>query len=130
MVKALILVKMSLEEIQLRSLVTSKDAGVIIGKNGTLISSIRDSSSTQISLSKVIPKVSERIVSVQGSLEHVVKVSVFNQAYHLITEALMKNNEAGVFTFRLLIAHQLAGSIIGKAGSKIQSIQETSGIKR
>lgn len=35
----------------------------------------------------------------------------------------------GTMTLRLLVAHQLVGSVIGKSGSKIREIQEESGAK-
>jgi heterogeneous nuclear rnp K-like protein len=47
----------------------------------------------------------------------------------MIAEAVMDASSIEKITIRLLIAHQLAGSVIGKSGSKIKSIQEGSGAK-
>jgi heterogeneous nuclear rnp K-like protein 2 len=49
------------------------------------------------------------------------------QALKLITDALIQDQPRWVC--KLLVAHQLAGSIIGKQGSRIKSIQGQSGAK-
>jgi heterogeneous nuclear rnp K-like protein 2 len=49
------------------------------------------------------------------------------QALKLITDTLVQDPPR--WTCKLLVAHQLAGSIIGKQGSRIKAIQEQSGAK-
>lgn len=58
----------------LRSLVTSKDAGVIIGRAGKNVADLRDSTGVKAGVSKVIPGVHERVLTVSGSVESVAKV--------------------------------------------------------
>ncbi|KAJ3120231.1 RNA binding protein, heterogenous nuclear RNP-K like protein [Nowakowskiella sp. JEL0407] len=116
----------------LRSLVTTKEAGVVIGKAGKNVAEVRDLTGVKAGVSKVIQGVHERILSVSGSLDSVSK------AYGLIAKHLLENSIATSTnpsqsqtntTLRLLVSHQLMGSIIGKAGAKIKEIQESSGAK-
>ncbi|KAJ3325606.1 RNA binding protein, heterogenous nuclear RNP-K like protein [Boothiomyces sp. JEL0866] len=110
-------------EIALRSLVTSREAGILIGKGGQSVSNIREETDVKIGVNKMLPGVNERIVTVNGSLENVAK------AYALINKLLVENSREGSIVTRLLIAHQLAGSIIGKGGIKIKQAQEISDAK-
>jgi hypothetical protein len=55
----------------MRSLVSSKEAGVLIGKNGSKIQQMRDETGIITGVSKMIPKVSERIVSLSGSINEI-----------------------------------------------------------
>lgn len=59
----------------LRALVSSKEAGVIIGKAGKNVADLREATGVKAGVSKVVPGVPERVLSVSGSLEQVTKVS-------------------------------------------------------
>jgi heterogeneous nuclear rnp K-like protein len=61
-------------EVQLRFLVTTKDAGIIIGKNGSQISKVREETNVQIGVSNLIPNVKERVVTITGELRNVAMV--------------------------------------------------------
>lgn len=124
----------------LRAIVSSKEAGVIIGKEGKNVADIRKNAHVRAGVSKVIPGVHERILTISGSVPNVAK------AYFLISEHLLDiqntiaansaansgnpapqpKNETSV---RLLVPHQLMGAVIGKAGASIKEIQEASGAK-
>lgn len=52
-----------------RCLVTTREAGIIIGKQGRSISSLRESSGARITISEMIPGAHERVLSVIGSPE-------------------------------------------------------------
>ncbi|KAJ3273079.1 RNA binding protein, heterogenous nuclear RNP-K like protein [Terramyces sp. JEL0728] len=110
-------------EIALRSVVTSREAGILIGKGGQSVSNIREETDVKIGVNKMIPGVNERIVTVNGKLENVAT------AYGLIHKLLVENSREGSIITRLLVAHQLAGSIIGKGGIKIKQAQEVSDAK-
>ena len=58
----------------LRALVSTKDAGVIIGKAGKNVAELREQTGVKAGVSKVIPGVHERVLTVTGSVEGVAKV--------------------------------------------------------
>lgn len=67
----------------LRALVTTKEAGIIIGKGGKNVADIRDQSGVKAGVSKVVPGVHERVLSVSGSVEAVAKVCPLILIAHL-----------------------------------------------
>ncbi|KAI0036599.1 cytoplasmic protein [Vararia minispora EC-137] len=117
----------------LRALVSTKDAGVIIGKAGKNVADLRDQTGVKAGVSKVIPGIHERVLTVSGSVESVAK------AYQLIIDQLAESNPSspGVSSssspahtsIRLLISHNLMGTIIGRNGLKIKAIQDGSGAR-
>jgi predicted PilT family ATPase len=62
------------EEVSFRFLVTTKEAGGIIGKNGDHIAKVRNDAGVKIGVSRLVPKVNERVVTITGSLEKVAMV--------------------------------------------------------
>ncbi|KAI9494845.1 cytoplasmic protein [Zychaea mexicana] len=130
-------------QLTLRALVSTKEAGVIIGKAGKNVAELRDSTGVKAGVSKVIQGVHDRVLTVSGSLEGVAK------AYSLIAQTLLdnpispatpptspispsssNNGSGGVMaTIRLLISHNLMGTVIGRQGAKIKHIQDTSGVR-
>lgn len=58
----------------LKALVSSKEAGVIIGREGAAVASVRDECQVRIAVSSVVQGISERILSVSGPLSAVAKV--------------------------------------------------------
>ncbi|KAI0321362.1 hypothetical protein OF83DRAFT_1051339 [Amylostereum chailletii] len=117
----------------LRALVSTKDAGVIIGKAGKNVADLRDQTGVKAGVSKVIAGIHERVLTVSGSVESVAK------AYALIIDQLVDANPGspGVSSssssahtsIRLLISHNLMGTIIGRNGLKIKAIQDGSGAR-
>ncbi|UZJ56917.1 hypothetical protein CBS101457_006237 [Exobasidium rhododendri] len=121
----------------LRALVSTKEAGVIIGKGGSNVAELREKSGVKAGVSKVIPGVHDRVLSVSGSLDNVAK------AFGLIAATILENpltpgaitpasgaSTAGqTTTIRLLISHNLMGTVIGRQGLKIKHIQDTSGVR-
>ncbi|KAF1806339.1 cytoplasm protein [Mucor lusitanicus] len=126
----------------LRALVSTKEAGVIIGKGGKNVAEMRDTTGVKAGVSKVVQGVHDRVLTVSGTLEGVSK------AYSLIAQTLLdnpisplptttssttssitNNNSNAVATIRLLISHNLMGTVIGRQGAKIKHIQDTSGVR-
>ncbi|KAF9546833.1 hypothetical protein EC957_009284 [Mortierella hygrophila] len=114
----------------LRSIVSTKDAGVIIGKSGKNVSEIREQSGAKVTISEMIPGAYERILTVSGPLDTVAK------AYSLVAQKVIAEHiepdaapETESTAIRLLVAHHRMGSVIGKLGSKIKEIQEASGAR-
>ena len=62
------------DTLTLRSLVSTKDAGVIIGKAGKNVADMREQTGVKAGVSKVITGVHERVLTVTGSVEAVSKV--------------------------------------------------------
>ncbi|GAA5803928.1 hypothetical protein HPULCUR_009413 [Helicostylum pulchrum] len=156
------------DQLTLRALVSTKEAGVIIGKGGKNVAELRESTGVKAGVSKVVQGVHDRVLTVSGTLEGVAK------AYSLIARTMLENpisattttnnnnnnnnntttsttnnatnNTAGsptptsttttttntinpVVTLRLLISHNLMGTVIGRQGAKIKHIQDISGVR-
>lgn len=62
------------QDIALRAVVTTKEAGVIIGKEGRTVSGVREVTGVKVGVSKVIPRIHERTLTVSGPLPNVAKV--------------------------------------------------------
>ena len=71
-------------QLTLRAIVTSKEAGVIIGKAGQNVADLRDKTGVRAGVSKVVPGVHDRVLSVTGALNGV------GHAYGLVADCLLK----------------------------------------
>ncbi|KAJ1962420.1 RNA binding protein, heterogenous nuclear RNP-K like protein [Dipsacomyces acuminosporus] len=120
-------------QLTLRALVSTKEAGVIIGKGGKNVADLREAANVKAGVSKVVPGVHDRVLSVTGFLTNVA------HAYQLVAQTLVDNPMAvathpGIqpttpplqTVVRILISHNLMGTIIGRQGLKIKHIQDTS----
>ncbi|GAA6019078.1 hypothetical protein JCM10207_006311 [Rhodosporidiobolus poonsookiae] len=123
----------------LRALVSSKEAGVVIGRAGATIAQIRQDANVKAGVSKVVPGVPDRVLSIGGTVDSVAK------AYSLVAQTILENpvptpgsptgeapapvSPSASASVRLLISHLLIGSVIGKGGAKIRQIQEASGAR-
>ncbi|KAI8350606.1 hypothetical protein EDC96DRAFT_519371 [Choanephora cucurbitarum] len=119
------------ENVAIRSLVGTKDAGVIIGRGGKNVSNIRELSSARVTISEIVPGAFERILTVTGPVNAVAK------AYALISEKILHEHtqqeegvsDNGTLLIKLLVPDSKMGTLIGKGGSIIKSIQEESGAR-
>jgi len=126
------------DNLTLRALVSTKDAGVIIGKAGRNVAELRDQTGVKAGVSKVVPGVHERVLTISGPVDRVAK------AYSLIVAQLVETNPApptsptspgsqqspaNHTSIRLLISHNLMGTIIGRSGLRIKQIQDASGAR-
>ncbi|PVU92734.1 hypothetical protein BB561_003636 [Smittium simulii] len=121
----------------LRALVSTKEAGIIIGKSGKNVADLREMANVNAGVSKVVPGIPDRVLSITGILENVVK------AYDIVAKSLDENIVAPNIQFsnfpenskkpqniiRILISHNIMGTIIGKQGVKIKYIQDNSGAR-
>ncbi|KAK9464760.1 hypothetical protein V1512DRAFT_249806 [Lipomyces arxii] len=116
----------------LRALVTSKEAGVIIGKGGKNVADLREATDVKAGVSKPVPGVHNRVLSVMGSLDGV------SRAYGMVSQALIDSPPPASVTstiapghtsVRLLISHNHMGTIIGRQGLKIKAIQDECGVR-
>ncbi|KAG0174017.1 hypothetical protein DFQ28_007249 [Apophysomyces sp. BC1034] len=114
------------QTISIRSLVNSKDAGVIIGRGGKNVSEIREMSTARVTISDIIVGAVERILTVTGPLNAVAK------AYGLVGEKILLEQSSTderheqTVTLRILVPGNRMGTLIGRGGSVIRSIQEQS----
>ncbi|KAL4980353.1 hypothetical protein BDW66DRAFT_54392 [Aspergillus desertorum] len=117
----------------LRAIVSSKEAGVIIGKAGKNVADLRDETGVKAGVSKVVPGVHDRVLTVTGALSGTAR------AYALVAKGLLEGapqmgmggivSNNGTHPIRLLISHNQMGTIIGRQGLKIKHIQDTSGVR-
>lgn len=132
----------------LRAIVSSKEAGVIIGKAGKNVADLREETGVKAGVSKVVPGVHDRVLTVTGALEGIAR------AYGMVTQTLLENPPSTITAIppgqhrefslaslevflltdpisavRLLISHNQMGTIIGRQGLKIKHIQDVSGAR-
>ena len=75
-------------QLTLRAIVSSKEAGVIIGKGGKNVADLRDETGVKAGVSKVVPGVHDRVLTVTGPLSGIAK------AYHLVAKGLLEGAPA------------------------------------
>lgn len=123
--------------ITVRALVSTKEAGIIIGKGGANVAELREQTGVKAGVSKVVPGVHDRVLSVTGT-----RTSI-SQAFALIAKTILENplngtviadgssadGTAAQTSVRLLISHNLMGTVIGRQGLKIKHIQDVSGAR-
>ena len=139
-------------QLTLRAIVSSKEAGVIIGKGGKNVADLRDETGVKAGVSKVVQGVHDRVLTIAGGCEAISK------AYAIVAKALLEgapqmgmggvvsNNgthrksnhyqmDRGRYAnslrtaIKLLISHNQMGTIIGRQGLKIKHIQDVSGVR-
>ncbi|KAI4735842.1 hypothetical protein E4T50_13648 [Aureobasidium sp. EXF-12298] len=123
----------ALAQLTLRAIVSSKEAGVIIGKAGQNVAELRDKTGVRAGVSKVVPGVHDRVLTVLGALDAVAS------AYGHVADGLLKGvpqlgmggvaSNPNTHPVRLLISHNQMGTIIGRQGLKIKQIQDASGVR-
>ncbi|EEB09607.2 RNA-binding protein [Schizosaccharomyces japonicus yFS275] len=115
------------QQLTLRALLSTREAGIIIGKSGKNVAELRSTTNVKAGITKAVPNVHDRVLTISGSLENVVR------AYRFIIDIFAKNSTNANGTpvdphaprkLRLLIAHSLMGSIIGRNGLRIKLIQD------
>ncbi|KAL1922363.1 uncharacterized protein VTP21DRAFT_9902 [Calcarisporiella thermophila] len=117
------------ELLVLRALLSTREAGIIIGKGGAKVAHLREVSGCKAGVSKVVQGVNDRVLTVSGQLEEV------TSAYSIIAQTLLENPPSNSITsdtivsIRLLISHNLMGTVIGRQGAKIKQIQDASGAR-
>jgi heterogeneous nuclear rnp K-like protein 2 len=119
--------------VTLRAIVSSKEAGVIIGKGGKNVAELRERTDVRAGVSKVVPGVHDRVLTITGPLLGTAK------AYGIVANGLLEGapqmgmggaiHPNGTHPVRLLISHNQMGTIIGRQGLKIKQIQDSSGVR-
>ncbi|CAL8366557.1 poly(rC)-binding protein 3 [Gadus morhua] len=113
----------------LRLLMHGKEVGSIIGKKGETVKKMREESGARINISEGSSP--ERIVTITGPTEGLFRAfSMIAERFEEdITAAMTNSNVTSKppVTLRLVIPGSQCGSLIGKGGSKIKEIRETTG---
>ncbi|XP_055016702.1 poly(rC)-binding protein 4 isoform X1 [Boleophthalmus pectinirostris] len=113
----------------LRLLMHGKEVGSIIGKKGETVKRIREESSARINISE--GSCPERIITITGPTDCVFRAFTMiafkleEDLTALVANGTMTNKPP--VTLRLVIPASQCGSLIGKGGSKIKEIRETTG---
>jgi len=94
-------------------LLRNRDAGMIIGKGGGNINTIRRDTGAAVNIQKQIPNSFERVADVSGTVEQVF------QAVQLISTSISADNPSIV----LLAEARNLGPVIGKGGATISQIR-------
>ncbi|KAI9166836.1 RNA-binding protein rnc1 [Paramyrothecium foliicola] len=120
-------------QLTLRAIVSSKEAGVIIGKGGKNVADLRDDTGVKAGVSKVVQGVNDRVLTITGGCDAI------SRAYAIVARALLEGAPAmgmggiiqsnGTHPIKLLISHNQMGTIIGRQGLKIKHIQDVSGVR-
>ena len=71
-------------QLTLRAIVSSKEAGVIIGKAGKNVADLRDETGVKAGVSKVVQGVHDRVLTISGTCESVAK------AYSVVAASLLE----------------------------------------
>lgn len=71
-------------QLTLRAIVSSKEAGVVIGKGGKNVADLRDETGVKAGVSKVVQGVHDRVLTVTGPAEGVAK------AYSIVARGLLE----------------------------------------
>ncbi|KAL1857456.1 hypothetical protein VTK73DRAFT_8086 [Phialemonium thermophilum] len=120
-------------QLTLRAIVSSKEAGVIIGKGGKNVAELRDETGVKAGVSKVVQGVHDRVLTITGGCDAVSKAyavvaqSLLEGAPSMGMGGVIQNN--GTHPIKLLISHNQMGTIIGRQGLKIKHIQDVSGVR-
>ncbi|TQS36591.1 hypothetical protein Golomagni_02953 [Golovinomyces magnicellulatus] len=119
-------------QMTLRAIVSSKEAGIIIGKGGKNVAELRDETGVKAGVSKVVQGVHDRVLTITGacvavSKAYAIVARALQSALQLGVESITPNS--GTLPMKLLISHNQMGTIIGRQGMKIKHIQDTSGVR-
>lgn len=71
-------------QLTLRAIVSSKEAGVIIGKAGKNVADLRDETGVKAGVSKVVQGVHDRVLTISGGCDAISK------AYAIVAKALLE----------------------------------------
>lgn len=75
-------------QLTLRAIVSSKEAGVIIGKGGKNVADLRDETGVKAGVSKVVQGVHDRVLTITGECDAI------SRAYAIVARALLEGAPA------------------------------------
>ncbi|XP_069509407.1 poly(rC)-binding protein 2 isoform X10 [Ambystoma mexicanum] len=113
----------------IRLLMHGKEVGSIIGKKGESVKKMREESGARINISE--GNCPERIITLAGPTNAIFKAfsMIIDKLEEDISSAMTNSTASSKppVTLRLVVPASQCGSLIGKGGSKIKEIRETTG---
>ncbi|XP_042202110.1 poly(rC)-binding protein 3-like, partial [Callorhinchus milii] len=113
----------------IRLLMHGKEVGSIIGKKGETVKKMREESGARINISE--GSCPERIVTITGPTDAIFKAfAMIAEKFEEDINSSMTNSTVTSkppVTLRLVVPASQCGSLIGKGGSKIREIRESTG---
>ncbi|KAJ3373456.1 Multifunctional pyrimidine synthesis protein CAD [Kappamyces sp. JEL0680] len=113
--------------VKMRGLVSTKDAGIVIGAKGAHVTELKDQMGVHIRVSPHIQGAPDRIMTLSGPLNAFGHAVAFLVRKLIEREGQRDGRRAGTATFRILVPAIRMGYLIGKGGSKIKELQNSSG---
>lgn len=112
-------------EQQIKLLVPAHCAGAIIGKQGSMLKSIRESTGARVEVQTAAQTPPEfdnaRVVIIRGDFD------VRQAALIKVLSAAFEESQANAL-LKMMVPRQVVGALIGKQGSNLKAIRENSGI--
>ncbi|KAA3679377.1 RNA-binding protein Nova [Paragonimus westermani] len=126
-------------DVHFKILVPSIAAGAIIGKGGEAITDIQNKTSAKVKMSKAndfYPGTTERVCLIMGTIESILKVFQYiSEKIYEKPELLLRTTAKGSRMpaerhkqVKILVPNSTAGIIIGKGGSFIKEVKESTGV--
>ncbi|KAJ3270875.1 hypothetical protein HDV01_007346 [Terramyces sp. JEL0728] len=116
------------KQIKMRALVSTREAGIIIGKGGGHVAEIKDLTGVKVMVTPQVQGVSDRIMTVLGPQNNL------GNAMNMVVTRLIekadyndRDSKENQITLRILVPSQKMGSVIGKGGAKIKELQSVTG---
>ncbi|KAJ3259089.1 hypothetical protein HK103_002976 [Boothiomyces macroporosus] len=116
------------KQIKMRALVSTREAGIIIGKGGGHVAEIKDLTGVKVMVTPQVQGVPDRIMTVLGPQNNL------GRAMNMVVTRLLekaeyndRDSKENQITLRVLVPSQKMGSVIGKGGSKIKELQSLTG---
>merc|ERR1712086_296388 len=107
--------------VNMRVVLGALEAGTMIGPGGATIQDVRSQSGAHVQLSDALPGQTDRVLSLTGTMD---------QCHNAIRLSVMKLEESAPTppgekrVFKVLVANEQIGSVIGKGGMKAREIRE------
>ncbi|TPX56037.1 hypothetical protein PhCBS80983_g04827 [Powellomyces hirtus] len=114
------------KDFRMRALITSAEAGIIIGKQGRSISEIRLLSGAKVQISDHLPHAQDRILMISGMMDQISK------AFSLVAAKMVRELQPGndlpipqrIAEVRVLVPNQLMGWFLGRQGGGKSKLKE------
>ncbi|KAI8823391.1 uncharacterized protein EV422DRAFT_520876 [Fimicolochytrium jonesii] len=116
------------KEFRMRALISTREAGIIIGKQGRSINDIRNQSGAKVQISDHIPNAQDRILMITGLMDQISKA--FSLVAGKMVAELQDNSDIPLSQrlteIRLLVPNQMMGWLIGRQSQNIKEIMHNS----
>jgi len=113
----------------IKAMIGNVAAGSVIGKGGEIVAAIRAMAQCKISLTESNPSLPERMITFTGT--HGQIMAAFDTVYEKMLQGEAETTGASApptqFTLKLMLSNNQVGSLMGKGGTAVQSIRDTTG---